>query len=506
MTARTPRPYQREGIQAIRRSLLEGHRAPLYVAPTGAGKTFMFCIVAASGVRHRKRVCVVVHRQELLGQTSRALDDMGLAHGLIAPGITPAPREFVQVAMIETLRRRLEQGRTGAAFDMLVLDEGHHATARQYGRVLTAQPTAKILGVTATPERLDGHGLGTEFGGVYDDLILGPTTESLMADGYLCRAEVFIPPALVDLEGVHMRGGDYAGSEIASRMDKPQITGDAVEHYGRICPGAPAIAFCASVAHAHHVAQQFRAAGWRSDSIDGDLPDGQRRQRIRDLAEGRLQVLTSCDIISEGTDIPVVSAAILLRPTESLALHLQQIGRVLRPVYAQGFDLGTRDGRLASIAASQKPSAIVIDHVGNMKHGFPEEPRDWTLAGRPRRGRKSESAPSLRVAQCPECFRAHSPAPQCPSCGHTYEATVRAPQMVSGELVQVTAEEKIALAQQRVEQAREVGRATTLEQLEAIARARGYKQAWARHVFQSRQRQRAFAATPVPNIYPPTRR
>lgn len=500
MSPRAPRPYQREGIQLIRASFAEGHRAPLYVAPTGAGKTFTFCLIASSAVRHSKRVVVVVHRQELLSQTSRALDDMGIAHGLIAPGITPDPRAFVQVAMIGTLRRRLEQGRAGDAFDMVIFDEGHHATAGEWGRIRVLAPTARLLGVTATPERLDGQGLGAEFGGVYDDLILGPTTEALMADGYLCRAAVFAPQSLVDLEGVKNRGGDYAGAELASRMDRPQITGDAVAHYGRICPGAPAIAFCASVAHAQHVAQQFRAAGWSADSIDGELADGLRRQRIRDLGEGRLHVLTSCDIISEGTDIPVVTAAILLRPTQSLTLHLQQVGRALRPVYAQGFDLSTREGRLAAIAASKKPQAIVLDHVGNIRHGLPEEPRDWTLAGRPRNGRAREGAPALRVAQCPECFRAHSPAPACPSCGHAYEATVRAPAMVGGELVEVTEEDRIALAQQRAEQRREVGRATTLEALEAIARARGYKQAWARHVWNSRQRARA-----TPNVHPPRR-
>lgn len=472
----------------IRRSLELEHKAPLYVMPTGAGKTFTFCLIALSAVRHSKRVVIVVHRQELLGQTSRALEAMRIDHGMIAPGITPNPRAFVQVAMIGTLRRRLEQGRAGAAFDMVIFDEGHHATAGEWGKIRRLQPNATLLGTTATPERLDGQGLGLEFGGVYDDLILGPTTEELMADGYLCRAEVFAPEALVDLEGVRNRGGDYAGSELASRMDRPQITGDAVAHYSRICPGVPAIAFCASVAHAQHVAQQFRAAGYRADSIDGELPDGQRRQRIADLAEGRIHVLTSCDIISEGTDIPVVTAAILLRPTQSLTLHLQQVGRALRPIYAPGFDVTTREGRLAGIAASNKPCALVIDHVGNIRHGLPEEHRDWTLAGRPKNGRaRDATGPVLRVAQCPSCFRAHSPAPACPSCGFEYEPTVRAPAMVSGELVQVTDEDRANLAAQRIAQRLEIGRAVTLDDLKRIARERGYNQAWAVHVFNSRR-------------------
>lgn len=499
MTVPVPREYQREAIRLIRQSFRTEHRAPLYVAPTGSGKTVTFCLIALSAIRHRRRVAIVVHRQELLAQTSRALEAIGIDHGLIAAGITPNPSALVQVGMVSTLRRRLEQGRTGAPFELIIFDEGHHAVAGEWGRIRVLAPTARILGTTATPERLDGQGLGVSFGGVYDDLILGPSVEALMLDGFLTTAHVYAPPALVDLEGVRNRGGDWANSELANRMDRPTITGDAVEHYARVCPGAPAIAFCASVAHAEHVAQQFRAAGWKADSIDGNLSDGERRRRIADLAEGRLHVLTSCDLISEGTDIPVVTAAILLRPTQSLTLHLQQVGRVLRPVYAKGFDLTTRDGRLAAIAGGPKRFAIILDHVGNLRHGLPEEARDWSLAGRPKGQRSRDpQAPALRIAQCPECFRAHSPAPVCPSCGHAYEATIRAPQQVGGELVAVTEEHREALAAQRLEQKQEVGRAKTLEDLQAIARARGYKQAWAVHVFNTRKR-RSPARRDVPH-------
>jgi superfamily II DNA or RNA helicase len=219
------------------------------------------------------------------------------------------------------------------------------------------------------------------------------------------------------------------------------------------------------------VADQFRAAGYQSASIDGGMDDVTRRARIRDLGDGRLQVLTSCEIISEGTDIPVVSAAILLRPTQSLSLALQQMGRALRPFPG-------------------KARALILDHAGNcLRHGLPDEDREWSLAGRKRRAKKGSDESNFPVRQCEQCFAVHRPAPVCPSCGFVYQIRARQVEEIEGELQQVDP------AEIRRDRRREQARADTIEDLISIGRARGYKNpvGWAHFVWKARSCRRAAA-------------
>ena len=237
-------------------------------------------------------------------------------------------------------------------------------------------------------------------------LVAGPAVAQLVERGYLSRPVVYAPKTQLDLSGIRTLGGDYEKSALAVAMDRPAIHGDAVKHYRQYCNGAPTIAFCVSVAHAEHVAEAFRQAGYQAASIDGALDDQTRRQRIADLGAGRLHVLTSCEIISEGTDIPVVGGALLLRPTQSLSLTLQQIGRALRPYPG-------------------KERAVIIDAVGNtLRHGHPLEERDWSLDSKPRRQRQEEEA-QPRIKVCPECECVHPPAPACPNCGFAYPSQAR---------------------------------------------------------------------------------
>jgi len=456
----TLRDYQAAAVRDVRFAYADGCRAPLLTLPTGGGKTVIFSYIAERAGAKGNRVLILVHRRELRRQTSRTLDDFGVAHGMIAAGMTMDHHQQVQIASVQTLVRRLERLRW--APDLIVVDEAHHATGKTtWGQVLSHYPEARILGVTATPQRLDGLGLGVEAGGIFDRLITGPTVAQLTAAGHLSPVVVFAPRAMVDLSGIHTRAGDYATNEVAEAMDKPTITGDAVAHYRQHCSGEPAIAFCASVAHAEHVAASFHAAGFRAASIDGGMDSDLRAQHIDDLGAGRLHVLTSCEIVSEGTDIPIVSAAILLRPTQSLGLYLQQVGRVLRP-------------------ALGKTRAVILDHVGNcFRHGLPDDDREWSLEGREKRpGTASDAVP---VRQCGECYHVHRPAPACPRCGYMYPVQSREVEEVAGELEQV---DVVAI---RAKQKDEIKKARTLEELEAIGRARGFKPGWAWFMFNSKQ-------------------
>ena len=448
----TLRPYQNQIVEQVRSAYRAGFKAPLLQSPTGSGKTVIFAYITEKAAQMGNSVMILVHRQELLKQTSDALFEMKVPHGKIAPRYSVS-HDNIQVASIQTLARRLGKYQEP---DMIIIDESHHSVAKNWAKVINSFPNARLLGVTATPVRLDGKGLGKQSGGFFDTLINGLSVIDLIDMGFLSKPVIYAPPVQLDMSQLHKQFGDYKKSEVDELMDKPTITGCAVEHYQKLCPGEPAIAFCASVKHAKHVAEQFNAVGINAESIDGKLDDITRKARIDDLANGRIKVLTSCDLISEGTDIPVVSVGILLRPTASMGLFLQQCGRILRP-------------------HPDKKHSTILDHVGNtMRHGFPDDEREWTLAGRDKKARKKdEDDIELNIIQCQSCYMMFRRSEKiCPECGWVVPVMSREIDQVDGEL------EKIERNRIRIGKRREIGMAKTEAELNAIAEARGYKKGW----------------------------
>lgn len=477
------RPYQSSIIDSVRSSYKGGHRRVLVVAPTGSGKTVMFCDVAQKARENGKRTIVLVHRQELIDQTSRTLMGFDVPHGVIAAGRSSDGSELIQIASVQTLVRRIDRI---AEPDLIVIDEAHHAIAGSWRKVVERFAAARVLGVTATPERLDGKGLSD----VFTDLVRGPEVRDLVRDGHLSAPVYYAPPQHIDMASVQLRRGDYDQKGLESVMDAPKITGDAVDHYRRICPGMPAIAFCVSINHANHVAEEFRRAGFRAATIDGTLSAEDRRDRVRSLGNGRLQVLTSCEIVNEGFDLPVVAAAILLRPTQSLGLHLQQIGRVLRP-------------------SPGKDKAIILDHAGNLaRHGLAEDIRDWSLEGAEKRKKKAKAEDTIKTRQCTVCFACHPWAAACPECGNEYVTDGRKVEAVDGDLVALDTRfqqcggcahvhsrwdascPKCGMIHDAVRaRKKEQGRAQTLDELVELGKRRGYKNpyGWAKHTWIARQ-------------------
>jgi DNA repair protein RadD len=452
------RPFQATGVHEIRGAFMDGHRAVLFVLPTGGGKTYTFVFIAEQAAIKGNRVCILVHRQELVDQASRSLHAIGCNHGIIAAGYRQDLRQGVQVASVQTLARRLHTIPPDF-FQLLIVDEAHHAVAGTWAKVLAAMPRARVLGVTATPERLDGRGLGDQFSA----MVTGPDAAWLTGEGFLVPARIFAPPG-IDLSGVKRFDSKKGRAGADDILRQGQAMGDAVSHYRRTIAehhNGTAIAFCCSVAHAEAVAQAFNDQGIPAATLDGSMDRGVRRRTIADLGAGVIKVLTSCDIISEGTDIPSVTGAILLRPTDSLGLHLQQVGRVLRP-------------------CPGKAHAVINDHVGNtLRHGLPTDARDWSLEGRPKRKRAASDAIPIRI--CPQCFSAiPSTANPCPECGHQVEQARRELVTIEGDLRELTG------AELRRQERREVVQARTREELEAIARDRGYKPGWVKHILQAR--------------------
>lgn len=462
------RPYQKRGVNDIRRSYLNGNRAPLYVLPTGGGKTVMFSYITMNSAARGKNVLILNHRVELVRQTKKHVAETGIRPGIINSKFTPDYTCQVQVGSVQTMTRRLDK--VPFTPDLIIVDEAHHATARTWRKILEYYDKAHVLGVTATPIRTDGAGLGVQAGGLFDDLIVGPQIGELIENDYLVEPVVYAPQNQIDLSGLHTRGGDYKRKEAAELMDKPTITGDAVKHYSKLCAGAPAVAFCVSVSHAEHVAEQFRQAGYKAASVDGSTDDARREALIDGLGTGEVEVLTSCDLIGEGVDVPAIKCAILLRPTQSMGLYLQQVGRALRP-------------------APGKHKAIILDHVGNcITHGLPDEERQWSLDGEKKQSRNNDGEKTVRVKQCEECFAVHPPAPECPFCGYEYETTDKTPEHVEGELQEITPEQKARMKRRR---RREQANAESLEELKKLAEKRGYSPGWAYHVWKGRQEKKA---------------
>lgn len=452
------RPYQQQIVTDCRHAFREGDRKVLVQLATGGGKTVLGSFMVHGASQQRNLTCWwLVHRRELISQASRTFYDMGIPHGIIAGGHASDPLARVQVGSIQTIARRLDNLPPP---DMIVFDETHHIGAAQWTEIFERYPNAYVLGLTATPWRLDGRGLGQW----YARMIQGPTVADLIGQGSLSPYRLFAPSA-PDMRAVQTQAGDYKQRALADIMDKPSITGDAVQHYRQLCPSKRAVAFAVSIEHSRHIAAEFNSAGIRAEHVDGTMDIGERDAAVARFVAGETLILSNAELFGEGFDVPAIEAAILLRPTKSLSLYLQQVGRALRP-------------------APGKQHAVILDHAGNsLTHGLPDDEREWTLDDREKQRR---SAPGeVPVRQCEHCFRVFRPAPRCPGCGHQAAVQAREIEKREGELVEIDRE---AVRQQRKAEERDC---QTLADFERLGAARGYKPGWARTQYMIREQYRA---------------
>lgn len=407
------------------------------ILPTGGGKTVTF---SARAQRATLPVCVNVHRVELVSQISMTFARFGIRHRLVAPAATirsiraehyrefgrtyDAPEAMHGVASVDTLLSRVDLVRPWCRqVGEVITDEGAHMLREnKWGVARGLFENARGISFTATPCRADGKGLGRQADGLIDVMVRGPTTGQLIALGHLSRYKIIAKPSDIDLSGVTLGStGDYSAPQLRARSHKSHIVGDVVETYKRYALGKQGITFTVDVETANELAEQFRQAGVPAAAVSAKTPEAERQQYVREFREGKLWQLVNCDLFGEGFDVPGVEVVSLARPTMSLSLHLQQVGRALRP-------------------APGKEYALIIDHVGNWeRHGLPDSPRLWTLDAPSRKSLKLD-ADAVKLTTCLECFLVFERKllPECPYCGCVREPTARnGPEYVDGDLTEI---------------------------------------------------------------------
>lgn len=444
------------------------HKAVLCQAATGFGKTKVAAHMIKAAQAKGSRSMFIVPRRELLRQTAASFSDEGISFGFVAAGYERNPFARTILATSGTLARRMDDA---PVMDVVFVDETHHGGA-ELERIIKHYRAAGawVIGLSATPSRLDGKGLGDW----YSAMECGPPVADLIKSGRLSRYRAFAPAA-PDLTGVRTVAGDYAKGELAGRMEADRVlVGNAVSHYAGHAMGRLNVAYCASIKHAEIVAAAFLEKGIPAAAITGAMDDDERSRLVKAFARRQLLVLTNCDLLTFGFDLAssaqmdvTVDSMSDLGPTKSLARQMQKWGRVLR----------------------MKPDpALIFDHAGNFAHhGLPDDPRGWTLAGRDKKGRDSE--PTLPTRQCPQCYWVSRPCPVCPGCGFVYPVQSRTIDEVEGVLQELDPNREIPVENETGRTFRQTTQAArSLDALIAIGQRRGMKNpaAWAAHVMTAR--------------------
>lgn len=366
-----------------------------------------------------KTIHFLVHRKDLITQTMKALDDVGIDYSVIASGYIFNPFARVQICSIDTLKNRLDKIPKA---DLVFVDECHLGGSAGWSTVINhyKKMGSWLIGLSATPERTDGKGLGMHF----QTMVSGPSMSWLIENKFLSDYLLYAPSS-PDLSGLRGKA-DYTNAQLEQAMNHNVLVGDAIKHYKKLAYRKRAICYCISRERSKETAQKFIDAGISAAHIDGETPMDERRRIIWAFATGTIDILCNVDLITTGFDLAAqvdmdvtVECIILLRPTKSLTLYLQMVGRGLRP---------------------KNHPCVIIDHAGLSKewpegHGLPDDQHDWTLDDKERRGGNGEK--TIPTRQCTECFFVHRPSPKCPACGFSYPIQYREIEEIEGDLVAV---------------------------------------------------------------------
>ena len=432
------RGYQKKLIDSVETSF-NNCKNVLMVAPCGAGKTFVASEIIK---KYNVPTWFIVHRKELLDQAKDTFEKQNAN---------------VHVFMVRTLKNQVDKLDKPK---LIIIDEAHHSTSKTHSTVIK-KCNCKTLGLTATPIRMSGKPLGD----IYETMVDTIRSETLLKLGYLSQYDYYAPKLTVDFTKARIMAGDYSVSDIDFLMNKPKIYGDIIENYKRLAGDKKTIIYCSSLDYSKKIELLFDNEGYKCKQFDGSTPKKERDQIIEDFRNDKIQILINVDLIGEGFDVPDCDCVVLLRPTQSTALYIQQSMRCLRP----------KEGK----------RAVIIDFVGNVfRHGMPTEDRNWTLDTEYKCKNKG-GEPDILIRQCKKCFKCYEgTAKICPYCGNDNGKT----------RLEIRKDEEIELQRiteiKKVEKKREQGQAHDFESLVALGYKRGYKnpQFWARMIMKSRRR------------------
>lgn len=454
--------FQQDLVDDVR-GAMRHHRNVLLQSPTGSGKTAIATHILSSIQDRGKRGNFICHRRELVDQTAKTFDAAGIKYGFIAAGYPKNHMQKIQICSIDTLKNRL--GSIPVA-DFMIWDECHHIAAAGWEMVHQFYGKSLHLGLSATPQRLDGRGLN----GIFNHLAPGPQTSWLIDNGFLAKYKLYSVPG-VDMDGVKTRMGDFVKHDVEVAMDRPSITGNIVSHWQKYGSDKLTIGFSSTVKHSMRIVEQFKAAGIMAVHLDGETKKEDRKAALRALAKGDIRVVFNVGLFGEGYDIAAnsgldvaIGCVIDAAPTQSLGAWLQRCGRALR---------------------KQKSHAVILDHAGNaMRHGMPCAEREWTLEGKEKGKSKSgDNEKAIMVRQCEKCYFVYQFGDTCPECGHVHIAKGRFIDELAGEL------EEIDPAVIRMQLKREQGQAQTIDELIELGTKRQYANPikWAAHIFTARE-------------------
>lgn len=440
----TLRDYQQDVVNKVYSSWQAGNRNVCAVLPTGSGKTLVFSKIIADHKAVGQNCAAIAHRNELVSQMSCALATLGVQHRVIASNTTVGqiihkhrekfgksfvnPSERTAVIGVDTFVSRMDSLKSWAEqIDLWVQDECQHLLrSNKWGKTIESFVHARGLGVTATPCRADGQGLGRWADGFMDDIIIGPTSRFLINRGYLSDYEIVCPKSDLNVEDSPLSAnGDWSNQTLRKAAKKSKIVGDVVGNYIKYALGRKAIVFATDVETAEEIASDFNASGIEAVSLNGKSVASYRDQSIRRFESGKLQVLVNVDLFDEGLNIECCDVVIMARPTASLCKYLQSIGRGLRPLPGK--------------------TALIIDHVSNViRHGLPDMEREWSLNRRERRAKLQPDPDDIPLTVCKHCLKPYEKfRTVCPYCGFEKplpEPQARSIEMVEGDLVLLTRE------------------------------------------------------------------
>jgi superfamily II DNA or RNA helicase len=433
------RDYQQEAVNKIYDSWNQGNRNVSLVMCTGLGKSVCMSSIALNFDNQHKPVAVVAHRNELVSQMSCHLARVGLYHRIIAPRAVVGqisrkhkiefgksfinPSALSAVVGVDTLMARADSLKNWAQqIALWEVDEQHHITrGNKWGKAVEMFVNARGLGVTATPNRADGQGLGRWVDGVMDDMVLGPSMRWAIENNFLADYEIVCPKSDLNVEDSPLSAnGDWSSQTLRKAAKKSRIIGDVVTNYIKYAFGRKAIVFATDVETAEEISRDFNAHNIRAVSLNGKSLPAFREQSLDNFRDGKLQVLVNVDLFDEGFDVPSCDVCIMARPTASLGKFLQQIGRVLRP--------------------APNKTALIIDHVSNViRHGLPDMPREWSLERRQKKAKLTKDPDEIELTVCKKCLKPYEKfRTQCPYCGAELpvpESKSRTIEIVAGDLV-----------------------------------------------------------------------